>query len=621
MARSRFILLERFLDRYHIRQIAAFQEWISRHGFSDRGAFIDLPQQERFLRKGPLSFVLCLPRGLPRALEKNGRKGTKGWYRIFHSDELEIWEFYDQQRDAVMPLRFGLSQDEREFALDYVRRVLDRFLAVGDMATLLTEACPERFRQEASADVALWVGGALRGSQITERLPLIAALHSAAIRSCRDARFKPIGALELQTARIEISLLGDLRIPLLERQLRSGRIDTHNGYVLSTGTRKGWFLPTVFNCIAFKDLDEFLTRLTEEKAGVSRTVLDTALVSMYAVESFIESSGAPHSLALCGPVVAKPMPSDAHEALRHMAILGADFLCRIQEPDGNIPPIINVLTGKRTQIDWIRLPFVAWSLAEMGNAERSSTYLDAARKAHRYLTEQVYTHPHLPQGTRCLSLIYGFKLAAALGELTEAEKLNALILDLLPELAYEPILYSQAAAHLLANPGTDALLRTKAEAFVTAVAEDYERRLHDGAHLALAPFPELMPLLYRMDHHRTDHIFRDRSEAIRTWYLSEQLPDGSFPDVRGSQFAYTRGTGKILEVLCLEPAKNADSIARAVQWLQGMQYGEDNSYFIEDSVQKEILGGFRHDYLNPSVWMDAAGHVLIAASRLKAEKK
>ena len=379
-------------------------------------------------------------------------------------------------------------------------------------------------------------------------------------------------------------------------------------------------MPTVLNCVTFKNLDEFLVRLTEEKAGVSRVLPSAASCSVFEVDNFIESKRLPReALSLLGPVVrGSPKPADFRQKLNEIAMRGADFLCRLQEDDGNIPPTINPLTGKKTQVDWARLALTAWALALTGKVNDSSRYEEAARKTFSYIADNLYTHPHLRDEMRCLSFIYAHKLAMVLGEVTEARKMHTAILNLLPNIQYEPIRYSQIALHLLEYGREDATLLAQAEKFSLVVLSDYERRMHAGDVLELARFPELTPILRIIGDKRNDQEMIWKSETISRWYVSQQLPNGSFPNFVGSTSPYVRGSGKILEVLCLEPGKNQECIGRITRWLSDMQYNEDNTYFVGEGVREEIIGGFRHDDVNQAVWIDATGHVLLAAARLKA---
>ncbi|OGN16414.1 MAG: hypothetical protein A3B99_02810 [Candidatus Yanofskybacteria bacterium RIFCSPHIGHO2_02_FULL_44_12b] len=588
--------MEKLLDVYYIRQINAFTEWLSRHSLGEECIFIDLPWNERFIHAGPPSFIFCAPDGLLTALQKNDREDVRNWHDIFRCTEYEIWENKERYAGKMTPLRFGLTEEEKNFALAHVRHTLGEYLKTGKRGSAPVENIPERFQENVSADVALWTRGALRGSSVVENLPLITALEESAVRSCRDRRFKPLTADELDATVIEIALFSDLRIPLLRREIDAPAIYTANGYLLRTGGAKGWGLPAIFNGVTFKGMHEFLCYLLKKKAHVSKNLLTEASVESFTVDNFVESARSPRTaLSLYGPVV-----RSESRTIDVVATRGADFLCRMQEPDGNIPPIIDPLTGRRIQIDWARMAFTSWTLALFGTVSNSLLYVETARKAFMYVMNNIYTHPYLRDEMRCMSLIYAYKLANVLGESVEAKRVHTTILNLLPKLSYEPARYSQIALHLVECRQEDTALFAKAEEFSDTVLRDYEQRVRSGSRMELSRFAELI----------------QKSEVVSEWYISQQLPDGSFPRVAGSRFAYTRGTVKIFEVLCLEPLKNRDSIKRAVNWLSEMQYSEDNSYFVEESIRNEIIGGFRHDYVNQSVWIDAVGHVLLGASRL-----
>ena len=81
-------------------------------------------------------------------------------------------------------------------------------------------------------------------------------------------------------------------------------------------------------------------------------------------------------------------------------------------------------------------------------------------------------------------------------------------------------------------------------------------------------------------------------------------------------FAYSRGTSKILEVLARTGQSDQKAIEKAIEWLAAMQYDTENSFFVSKQVQPVIIGGFRHDYLNQEVWIDAAGHFLLGGAAL-----
>ena len=124
------------------------------------------------------------------------------------------------------------------------------------------------------------------------------------------------------------------------------------------------------------------------------------------------------------------------------------------------------------------------------------------------------------------------------------------------------------------------------------------------------------------------------SDSVAVWLKKHQLPNGAFPESTHSAssgqaesdfvytptpnlvWGYTRGTGKIFEVLALAPEKNKAAIANVLQWLFSMQYDGENTFFIADTIRPMIVGGFRHDYLNQELWIDSAAHVILGGTRL-----
>jgi hypothetical protein len=100
------------------------------------------------------------------------------------------------------------------------------------------------------------------------------------------------------------------------------------------------------------------------------------------------------------------------------------------------------------------------------------------------------------------------------------------------------------------------------------------------------------------------------------WYLSQKLPDGSFPGNTTSSYGYVRGTGKIFEVLALHDEYTESRYHDTLAWFYTMQYTPSNTFFVQENIRKEMYGGFRHDYVNSSVWIDANAHVLIGIARI-----
>jgi hypothetical protein len=107
------------------------------------------------------------------------------------------------------------------------------------------------------------------------------------------------------------------------------------------------------------------------------------------------------------------------------------------------------------------------------------------------------------------------------------------------------------------------------------------------------------------------------SREVRDWLRSWQLPSGAFPETTASDFVYSRGTGKVFEVLALRPAEAQRSLDRALGWLLSMQYRPDSAFFVPHEHWPRVLGGLRHDPYGPDAWIDAAGHLLLGLARLQ----
>src|SRR3989344_1417044 len=94
--------------------------------------------------------------------------------------------------------------------------------------------------------------------------------------------------------------------------------------------------------------------------------------------------------------------------------MAADWLLQVQEPDGNLPPILGPLTGRTAQLDWVRLAFTAWALAEFGTAVNERRYTQGAAKSFEYLKKYLISSPEFPIPNSELALAYFGQLSLAL---------------------------------------------------------------------------------------------------------------------------------------------------------------------------------------------------------------
>lgn len=569
----------------------------------------DKPQKINSLPEGKdVSFIIRQP----KRSEVN-----ENWILIFSSPDLEIFE--SKRRAAeTQPLRWKLSQDEKELCLKAARGALERFLSEDKKLSADKKIPLPRFWQKSDFGVALWVNGRLRGSRVLKGRSFAEGITEATMLACRDPRFKPLSAEELSDARIEITIFSDLRLPLSKKELERNEIYPEKGYVLEKDGKEGWFLPEVFNVRRFSNLNQFLGELAEQKAGIKRDMYKSAKISIFEVDDFIESRDHKRAISLHGPVVKQNLEFGIRN-LEFRARMAADWLCRIQEPDGSIPPIIDPLTGRAMhQIDWPRLAFSVWALAEFGKAVNEEKYIKAAEKSHEYLTRYLIPSSQFMPPAFELTLAYFGQLSLSLNKSREAATAAEKILARLPGLSFEPITFSQIASFLKNLPGKNQHATLALENLSATLKENFERNTKRGLLMNLAVWAELVNTFIGVDN--------EFANQVAEWLKNKQLPTGAFPESTGSNSAasitpnlawgYTRGTGKIFEVLAFEPEKNKAALDNVLKWLFSMQYDEENSYFIPSEIRPRIIGAFRHDYFNPDCWIDAAGHAILGVSRL-----
>ncbi len=554
------------------------------------------------------------------------------WRLIFQSPELEICEHEKRlQKNQFKPLRWGLNEEEKRTALKIARESIEIFLKekripkITDFSFSLSGA----FYLKTDLDVALWTKGVLRGSWVAVNNFLGEGIIETAIYASRDSRFKPLEFDELKDARIEITLFSDLKIPLSKSLLNKNEIFHDKGYLIRRGSKGGWFLPQVFNVSSFKTLKEFLSRLGSEKAFLQeKEIFDKKTeIFIFEVDDFIEGEEKEEIFSLAGPAARAGKPEGK---IKNSAISAADWLIKMQEPDGNFVPIINPLTSRTSQLDWPRSIFTGWSLIEFGKAVGNPKYIDAGRKNFSYgkkyiLDEQIIKNFN----NEGLDLAYLGQEALSLGYSQEALQCGNRILEKENQLKFEPILFSQIGSFLAELSRIDKNFMTSALRFGEKAQIAFDNDLHQRRLMQLAVWAELANLYLKLFEIQSDSSHLQAVRKVIDWLLSHQLDNGSFRAANdsNSNFVYTRGTAKIAEVLAeifilekqidgaLDLAYYKNCLEKALDWLKTMQYSFENSYFIPKKNLDLIIGGFRHDYFNQEAWIDSAGHFLLAGSR------
>jgi AMMECR1 domain-containing protein len=523
-----------------------------------------------------------------------------------------------------------LSPEDRQTLFAFVRSLLDcsgqgqdeeEEMAVDDTVF------PDANEQLVTLSVSFWIEGSLRGCMVAYQLPLKKALQEATWRAARDPRFKPVLKEEQEKARLEITLLSlEGAIPFFQfREQKT--IDPEKAYRVVYQNREGWLLPEVFNAVRFQGMEGFLKTLLTEKGGfrIDTRFLAQAKIEIFHVEDYIESEQKTQLLPLVGPLVKHRERYSSFDtqfvrdckSLLHQA---AEQLLGTQEDDGNIPPIIEPLSGKTRQVDWVRLALSATALEIFGQVTGRETYRVGARKAGEYIWAHGYHHPYLDTSTRTLCRVYYGEYLWSAGRTDEAKSVAWETLKQIHLVRFEPILCLKGASFLLLFDER-AFFKT-AQALFESVWQDFLKKQTSKKSFELALFPELVAVADKLFAFTQETKYQEKSMYVTDWLIACQHQRGSFPSVTGgTDFAYTRGTGKIFEVLALNPKRNQESILRAFEWLRDMQYTKENTFFIPAANRAKILGGFRHDALNQEVWIDASAHVLLGGARLLSAGK
>ncbi|OGZ01715.1 MAG: hypothetical protein A3G64_02200 [Candidatus Liptonbacteria bacterium RIFCSPLOWO2_12_FULL_60_15] len=610
---------------HHSEQLQAVFDWLS--GITQERDIIFVETETRsefFAFRFPLRYGDA-PRKIAVRPEESTfivREGTarqapssQEWARIFSSPELAVFEQKDRMSGRAQPLRWGLSEEEKSISLKIARDSLARFLRDDEkLDRPYFAVLPPLFFLNTDLDVALWVDGRLRGSCVLENRNLGEGIAEAAVMASRDARFKPLVNDELLHTRIEITVMHNLRIPLFSREWGPNVIYPEKGYLLEKDGRKGWFLPEVHNVRRFHDLENFLSDLTQEKAGLDYAAVQNASVVIFEVEDFVESEDHNKPLALWGPIM--PLPENGTRSYQFIVgrlKMAAGWLCRAQEPDGNIPPILDPLTGRvAKQIDWPRLAFTVWALAEFGKAVNEDIYINAAKKSFEYLKTYLLKNSGLKIQSYELTLAYFGRLSLALGNLSEAKDVAERIFRRLSMLPLETITLLQIVGFFDVLPQGQNKFSGAAQEIMKVLKDHLHRSLKNREDINLSTWSEGVNTFGEAD--------PEFAEQISDLLKSRQLPSGAFPESTMNEFVYARGTGKIFEVLALEPQKNKEAIDKALAWLLSMQYSEENTFFVPEGIRPGTLGAFRHDYFNHEAWIDSAGHFLLGGARLLAYK-
>lgn len=615
----RFARIKKLYHRYEYdRKVQqAFFEWAI--DTCEVGVVVEfqLPTLDGFWRMDGKKFRKVISSTSDYLIYVNGESNldVRGEYKenVFFSDFLCIAARQGLKSSIVVEL----SRQEIREATSYIRALILQTLSgnvtLSQRPASLTARCGA-----ATVDVVLWVGGQLRGSIISVGFDLEEALRVSALRSLRDYRFKPLELEELDELTITITLISNLHIPL-------PRIDCLPSMPLAEvthiaklrGRSVAWYVPTVYLQRRFKNYENFLESLLIEKGGKKSHDLLSCEYFFAITETYIEERVDVQRVDCQNSLEENTSTLSISPFLPAVRDL-ASWLCHLQDKSGFFPQQISpyVPIRKTAPADWVRMAFVAHALYAFGVSVND---VDCQRVA-----QKTYKHVYGVFSNEECSMPHKHLVASYLLQYCTLASENQEVLDVLIKYI-EPFLRE-----------TDTLSTIAVLQIVTALIEhrqEYVRfkdkidvvahRLFDQGLMtndlgagSLAAYAQLYPVALRLrDYADENSKWALVVEAIGKWLRSAQHEDGSFPNSYSESFSYTRGTGKVFEVLALE-SENRSQCIRALEWLLGFQYTEQNSYFILPRDRELFYGSLKHDAVNASAWIDAAGHTLLGVARL-----
>jgi ribosomal protein S12 methylthiotransferase accessory factor len=555
----------------------------------------------------------------------NNRIDEADWQMIFSSRDMIILENKNRRLD-IKPLRWGLSSQEKYQALKIARQSLGFFLKTGKfmISDDLGNAISPRLELLGSVGVAIWTNGNLRGSKIIQNEKLSRAIIKSAAFAARDHRFKPLAFEELANTRIEITLISDIKVPLVKENLEKQPISPEKGYLLKYFKKTGWYLPEVFNAIKFADLKDLVGQLKDKKAGLEEIdFYDASLqIENFEVFDFIESRDLKNFLDLSGP---SPKPDGLeNDSLLEKAMLATDWIMNNQEAGGNFTTISHALGNQGRELDWARSAFSGFALSEFGKSARNEKYKLAAEKNLEYLYQYLIAENLKPEGY-ILALAYLGQAALSLEKNSIAKECYRIISTEAHPRILSPISLEQIGTFFAGISAIHEVLLDSAKKYAMFSYLSY-RKENKTNNTQCALYAELINLYVKLFEKTNEKNYFDRAKSIMDWILTYQNKDGSFKVSRTQNNPNTRSAGKIIEILALfanhknlsgyERNKYKISLKKALDWMFSMQYNKENSFFIKSHVCARILGGIRHTYLDPDAWIDSVGHLLLGISRL-----
>jgi AMMECR1 domain-containing protein len=532
--------------------------------------------------------------------------GEPGWRTILNVRDIVVME-RDAPHGSERPLRLGLSAEEGFGILRQVRTSAERFLSGGKHDPRgIHPTENRRLAQRTALAVALWTRGRLRGSVIVSPGPAMRMVREAAMAACQDVRFARLSADDLNHTVFQVGFLHAPRVPLSRHEIETCDAYHDKALFVSDGTRSGVYMPEAFNVFARRTvrLQELTDSLARDKAGL-KELGPSARVEVCELTELVESADRSRAVRLDGPVACL---DDASVRTRVPAAgrSACEWLAAIQREDGSLPLYVRPTSGQAEGRDIVRCAMTAEALAAFGLAYGLESAVESARRVLAWLDRSRSEWTEKP-GLSLPTTIYLGKAALALHDDDVVKASVKQVVEQLEGPDPGPLVLAHAASfldvasrHHAAAPRCESLRDDLAAQFRRATASEKPMALAEWAEL-VAAFP----------------AGSKTSEEVCDWLRNRQLPSGAFPETTASDFVYSRGTGKVFEVLALRPSESPGTLDRALGWLLSMQYTPDSAFFVPHEHWPRVLGGLRHDYFGPDAWIDAAGHLLLGLARLR----
>jgi hypothetical protein len=556
-------------------------------------------EKRDFYKENDSAFVVVL---------RNVFKPKSNYVKLFNSEIISVYEFGNRFSKKNSPIRFGVNENERQAMVGIVKNVLMGERLEKGAVFGIEENFP-RLLQEGVVCVALWQGGILKGSYISKEWQISKAIFNAAINCLKDSRFTPIDFSDVESVSIEITIINDFGLKFKKEDLINDSIYPNKAYKVVGKDRSGWLVPEVYNVRNFNSHSQLISMLCVEKAGIS--VNDLESIVLYEIESFVFHN---KKIFILESSMLKP-DYFSKEKLIESRDLAIDFLMNNVVLKNEIPAIWGRFARGFGRQNWPRISFTALAVAECNRIRNDKRLLDISQFIIEK-TNQALVDKNFSLEDRLLIEIYLGNALLSLGKVDQARIKCFYVASNLLNTKISFILYGQAISLLVNYKKITG--RSDFEKICNLISDKiiskFKQEVGDRA-VSLASIASMY------DAFNHDSRYKSLLKLLREIFVNNQYDSGYFKNTPESNYVYSRGTGKMVEVLAYDVLKNKKEIESGLMWLISMQYKESNSYCLSSDLTGQIYGGIRHDYCNGDVWIDAVGHFLLASTRYLVTEK